>query len=112
MNIPRVRKFRRPKVLFSKAGHGYHPHIVLGERDGKYLSVNITHQPSIKFEDEKYRPNKKLRNNPEVSYMVTGEYYFRDKALYRPFPNRHFSVSKETKDEAWKVVKKAKIVRD
>lgn len=96
--------------MFSRSGHSNHPHIVLAESDGRYLSVNLTHHSSS-FYDGRLHPNKKLRDNPELSYMVTDEYYLRDKRKYqKPTIGISYYVSKNVKDEAWKVVHKAKKV--
>ena len=101
------KKLKKPKVLYSKSGKQKHPHIVVGEVGDSYISMNITHSPTTGK-----HPNRKLKENPEISYLVTNEAYIRKKNLYSSPPKKvRYQVSKRQRNEVLDAIRKAKKIK-
>jgi hypothetical protein len=73
----KYKKYRKPFVLFSGTSNGRHPHVILGESNGKYVSMNLTHCSSVPGHSV-----LKMPNNPQQSFLVTDSLYCRDKSQY------------------------------
>lgn len=85
-------KIIRPFVMFSsdskKKNAKKHPHIIIGMKDDKYVSMGVTHSKQVKG-----KKTVSLPDNIRKSYMITTPYVKKKSEYTSPLYQEDYRVS-------------------